>query len=115
MESMVDSASAALATAVKASYFSTGSSISTRSSFQPCGTKTPNFGACATMFLPLDVWCRPAQPVPRQERVAATYVPAAALADGSHSTCFQVRREVRHCRTDQASERQGRDVAVLAS
>src|SRR4051794_20351325 len=34
-------ASAALATAVIASYCSTGSAISTRSIFQPCGTNTP--------------------------------------------------------------------------
>src|SRR4051812_35892377 len=34
-------ASAALATAVIASYCSTGSAISTRSIFHPCGTKTP--------------------------------------------------------------------------
>ena len=40
---MVGSASAALATAVIASYLATGSSISTRSIFQPCGTNTPNF------------------------------------------------------------------------
>src|SRR5215213_5039826 len=40
---MVGSASAAFATAVIAAYLVTGSSISTRSIFQPCGTNTPNF------------------------------------------------------------------------
>src|SRR5215212_8249520 len=40
---MFDSASAALATAVMAAYLATGSSMSTRSIFQPCGTNTPNF------------------------------------------------------------------------
>src|SRR5215213_10509367 len=40
---MVGSASAALATAVIAAYLATGSSVSARSIFQPCGTNTPNF------------------------------------------------------------------------
>src|SRR5918995_7332620 len=40
---MAGSASAALATSVIAAYLATGSSISTRSIFQPCGTNTPNF------------------------------------------------------------------------
>src|SRR5258708_1625449 len=104
---MFGSASAALATAVMASYFSTGSSISIRSSFQPWGTKTPNFAADATMVLPFDEYPRPTRPGLRRLRAAAIYVPAvASLARTPLPPGDLVRRKVDHCRTNQVSEHQ---------